>query len=113
MKEKLATFIFKRFYKADDRWMYDDKFINKYRFYVTENPDNIRTLGSGFTYVVKEASKYSDGFLSYVGCIKVDDFYIAVMNADRPEEVRWHLKMVNNGWEMIPRKHYNKLVDVA
>lgn len=113
MKEKLATFIFKRFYKVDDRWMHDDNFINKYRFYVTEDPNNIRQLSGGKNFTVKQSSTYSDGFLGYVGCIKVDDFYIAVMCADHPDEVKWHLKMVKAGWEMIPRKYYNRLVDVA
>lgn len=113
MKEQLKVFLLQKMHGQDEKWMHNEHINNKYRFYVTDNPDNIRTLVGGDIFTVRQSSKFDDGFLGDVNAMPIGDgLWFATMQVDRPEELRWHLKMHKAGWEIIPKKYYSQLVEV-
>jgi len=91
---------------------WDNHFANKFRYYVTDNPDLIRTMDNGL-YTVKASSKWEDGFLGDIFAEPIgDELFIAQMDLRQARHVRWHLKMIKNGWETIPKELYGKIVEV-
>ena len=111
MQKKLGAYILQEYFHNDREVTWLPEYNSKWIFYVTESDKDIREVGRNYT--VKSSSKFEDGFLGDVGCIKIGNFWIALMDGNNPYDVRWHLKMVRHGWERIPKKYYEMKVEVA
>jgi len=116
MKVTLRGYLGKLFHGDSDRLTYknwDTIFKDDYRYYVTENPDSCRVTGRcGQLLVAKASSEWDDGFLGDIFAKKIGDFYVAQMDLRDPSDVRWHLKMIKNGWEVIPKEYYGRMMEV-
>lgn len=116
MKTTLYGYLGQLFHGFDGEITYSDwdkYFKDWYRYYITTNPDSCRVTGKcGQLLTAKASSKFDDGFCGDIFAVKVDEFYIAQMNLRDTSDVRWHLKMIKNGWEVIPKKLYDRIVEV-